>query len=210
VTEPGDFAVRGGIIDIFPPGTELPVRLDLFGDVLDGARRFDPVSQRTIEKITRVELAPASEVIMDEASIERFRSGYRNTFGAAGSDDQLYAAVSEGRKHQGMEHWVPLFYERMETIFDYLDGAPVIVDDQIDAMRDARWETIDDLYGARQAALSDKSGLSSVYKPLPPAWLYLEDAGWETALDGRAIRQLSVLFSVLWRIMFRLSAEILR
>jgi len=101
VTEPGDFAVRGGIIDIFPPGTELPVRLDLFGDVLDGARRFDPISQRTVEKITRIELAPASEVILDDEAIERFRSGYRKTFGAASMDDQLYAAVSEGRKHQG-------------------------------------------------------------------------------------------------------------
>ena len=193
VTEPGDFAVRGGIIDIFPPGTELPVRLDLFGDVLDGARRFDPITQRTIEKITRVELAPASEVILDDASIERFRSGYRNTFGAAGSDDQLYAAVSEGRKHQGMEHWVALFHQKMETIFEYLPDAPVILDDQIDGIRATRRETIDDLYDARQAALKDKSGLSSVYKPLPPDLLYMDDAGWDAALTGRSIRQFSVL-----------------
>ncbi len=73
VTEPGDYAVRGGIIDIFPPGDLGPVRLDLFGDVLDGARRFDPISQRTTEKLTEVELAPVSEVILDEAAITRFR-----------------------------------------------------------------------------------------------------------------------------------------
>ena len=193
VTEPGDFAVRGGIIDIFPPGSELPVRLDLFGDVLDGARRFDPVSQRTIEKVQRIELAPASEVILDEASIQRFRSAYRHAFGAAGTDDQLYEAVSAGRKHQGMEHWAPFFHEHMETFFEYVEGAPVVLDDQVEAIFEARRETIDDLYGARTAALGDKSGLSSVYKPLSPELLYLDQIGWAQTLQGRVLRQLSVL-----------------
>lgn len=193
VTEPGDFAVRGGIIDIFPPGTQHPVRLDLFGDVLDGARRFDAASQRTLEKIERVELAPASEVILDAASIERFRSSYRNTFGAAGSDDQLYAAVSEGRKHQGMEHWLPFFHDGLDSIFDYLPGVPVVLDDQIEAVRATRSDTIRDLYEARTAALSDKSQLSSVYKPVPPDLLYLDDADWAAGFEARPSRQLSVL-----------------
>jgi transcription-repair coupling factor (superfamily II helicase) len=90
VIEPGDFAVRGGIIDIFPPGQDHPVRLDFFGDVLESARRFDAESQRTIEKIELVELAPASEVILDEAAIARFRRRYREVFGAARLDDPLY------------------------------------------------------------------------------------------------------------------------
>src|SRR5690606_17196985 len=77
VIEHGDFAVRGGIVDLFAPGDELPVRLDFFGDVLEGARRFDPESQRTVEKVRRVELAPASEVVLDPASIQRFRTRYR-------------------------------------------------------------------------------------------------------------------------------------
>ena len=101
VTEPGDYAIRGGIIDIFPPGEGGPVRLDLFGDVLDGARRFDPATQRTTEKLEVIELAPVSEVILDEAAITRFRQTYRIEFGAAGSDDPLYEAVSAGQKHQG-------------------------------------------------------------------------------------------------------------
>ena len=89
VMEPGDYAVRGGIIDIFPPGEAGPVRLDLFGDVLDGARRFDPATQRTTEKLTRIELAPVSEVILDDAAITRFRQNYRLEVGAAGTDDPL-------------------------------------------------------------------------------------------------------------------------
>ena len=108
VSEPGDYAVRGGIIDIFPPGEGGPVRLDLFGDVLDGARRFDPVSQRTIEPLKTIELAPVSEVILDEAAITRFRQNYRVEFGAGGADDPLYEAVSAGRKHAGMEHWLEI------------------------------------------------------------------------------------------------------
>lgn len=104
VTEPGDYAIRGGIIDIFPPGEGGPVRLDFFGDVLDGARRFDPVTQRTTETLKTVELAPVSEVILDEAAITRFRQNYRLEFGAAGTDDPLYEAVSAGRKHAGVEH----------------------------------------------------------------------------------------------------------
>jgi transcription-repair coupling factor (superfamily II helicase) len=139
VTEPGDYAVRGGIIDIYPPGEAAPVRLDLFGDVLDGARRFDPATQRTTEKLDRVELAPVSEVILDEAAITRFRQNYRIEFGAAGTDDPLYEAVSAGRKHAGMEHWLPFFHDRLETLFDYLPGASVTLDDQPRRAL-ARWE----------------------------------------------------------------------
>ncbi len=133
VAEPGDFAIRGGIVDIFPPGSGGPVRLDLFGDVLDGARRFDPATQRTTAKLKAVDFAPMSEIILDEAAITRFRQNYRVEFGTAGSDDPLYEAVSAGRKHQGMEHWLPFFHARMETLFDYLPTASVMLDDQVTA-----------------------------------------------------------------------------
>ena len=193
VMEPGEFAVRGGLIDIFPPGDDGPVRLDLFGDVLDGARRFDPATQRTIRDVKRVELAPVSEVILDEDAIARFRSRYRLAFGAAGTDDPLYEAISAGRKHQGMEHWLGLFHETLETIFDYLPGAPVVLDDQTDTARSARADAIADQYDARLTALNDKSRLGSVYKPADPALLYLDDAAWDAALAARALRQLSIL-----------------
>lgn len=188
VMEPGDYAVRGGIIDIFPPGDTGPVRLDLFGDVLDGARRFDPVSQRTTEKLDLIELAPVSEVILDEAAITRFRQNYRIEFGAAGTDDPLYEAVSAGRKHQGVEHWLPFFHERLETLFDYLPEASISLDDQSEAMRLARWESVADQYETRKHALSQKKRLDSVYKPVPAEQLYLDEAAWnETVGDKRVL-----------------------
>ena len=186
VIEQGDFAVRGGIIDIFPPGQENPVRLDFFGDVLDGARRFDPETQRTIEKISRVELAPASEVVLDPDAIQRFRTRYREIFGAARPDDPLYAAVSEGRKYQGMEHWTPLFHEAMETVFDYLPGAPVAMDHQVEEARTARAELVEDHFQAREEA--GDTG-EAPYKPCPPSMLYLDEKAWDKALATRGVRR---------------------
>lgn len=189
VMEPGDYAIRGGIIDIYPPGDGGPVRLDLFGDVLDGARRFDPATQRTTEKLDLVELAPVSEVILDEAAITRFRQNYRIEFGAAGSDDPLYEAVSAGRKQAGMEHWLPFFHDHLETLFDYLPGVPVTQDDQITPARLSRWDGIVDQYETRKAALAQKSRMDTVYKPVPPEQLYLDDAGWTQALGNRRVVQ---------------------
>ncbi|WP_170372466.1 transcription-repair coupling factor [Ruegeria arenilitoris] len=193
VMEPGDYAVRGGIIDIFPPGEAGPVRLDLFGDVLDGARRFDPATQRTTEKLDLVELAPVSEVILDEAAITRFRQNYRIEFGAAGTDDPLYEAVSAGRKHQGMEHWLPLFHEKLETLFDYLPDATITLDDQVTPARLARWDSIADQYETRRLALENRSRMDSVYKPTPPGLLYLDDDAWTQAVAQRRVLQFSPL-----------------
>ncbi|MDX1785936.1 MAG: transcription-repair coupling factor [Roseovarius sp.] len=193
VTEPGDYAIRGGIIDIYPSGAAGPVRLDLFGDVLDGIRRFDPATQRTTEKLDRIELAPVSEVILDEAAITRFRQNYRIEFGSAGTDDPLYEAVSAGRKHQGVEHWLPFFHERLETVFDYLPEATVTLDDQVTPSRIARWDSIADQYETRREALGNKARGDTVYKPVPPGLLYLDDAAWQAALGSRRVLQLSAL-----------------
>ncbi|HMS95192.1 MAG TPA: transcription-repair coupling factor, partial [Tabrizicola sp.] len=173
VAEPGDYALRGGIVDIYPPGPGGPIRLDFFGDVLDGARRFDPETQRTIETLKRVEFSAVSEVILDEAAIARFRQNYRISFGAAGTDDPLYEAVSAGRKHQGMEHWLPFFHAGLETLFDYLPNASVVLDDQVTAARLARWEGIEDSYDARAEAMGAKGRMDTFYKPVPAGELYL-------------------------------------
>ncbi len=193
VMEPGDYAIRGGIIDIYPPGDLGPVRLDLFGDTLDGARRFDPATQRTTEKLNLVELAPVSEVILDEAAVTRFRQNYRIEFGAAGTDDPLYEAISAGRKHQGAEHWLAFFHEEMETLFDYVPGASVTLDDQVTPSRLARWESIEDQYETRRLAMANRSKMDTVYKPAPPSGLYLDDAAWESAVTGHRVVQFTPL-----------------
>jgi len=193
VMEPGDYAVRGGIIDIYPPGDLGPVRLDLFGDVLDGARRFDPATQRTTEKLDIVELAPVSEVILDDAAITRFRQNYRIEFGAAGTDDPLYEAISAGRKHQGAEHWLAFYYDKLETLFDYLPDATITLDDQLTAMRLARWDSVADQYETRKIAMANRSKMDSVYKPAPAEGLYLDDAAWEAAVGERRVLQLAPL-----------------
>ncbi|SLN34695.1 Transcription-repair-coupling factor [Roseovarius albus] len=193
VMEPGDYAIRGGIIDIYPPGESGPIRLDLFGDVLDGVRRFDPVSQRTTQKLDRIELAPVSEVILDEAAITRFRQNYRIEFGAAGTDDPLYEAVSAGRKHAGVEHWLPFFHEKLETLFDYLPDASIVLDDQATAARLSRWDSIEDQYDNRMHALQQKKREDTVYKPVQANLLYLNDAAWAETTDGHRRLQLAPL-----------------
>ena len=193
VMEPGDYSIRGGIIDIFPPSLSEPIRLDFFGDTLDGIRQFDSATQRTVKSLEKVELSPVSEVILDEASIRRFRQNYRIEFGAAGTDDPLYEAISAGRKHQGVQHWLPFFHEEMDTLFDYLPDATVILDDQSTPARLARWDTIADQYDARKTAFTQKGRLDTVYKPAPPELLYLNDTAWQEALAGRRQVALSVL-----------------
>lgn len=128
VREVGEFAVRGGILDVFVPGTEEPVRLDFFGDTLESIRTFDPASQRTIGQARSLDLNPMSEVTLTPDTISRFRKNYLSLFGAATRDDALYQAVSEGRRYAGMEHWLPLFYEQLETAFDYLKGFRIVTD----------------------------------------------------------------------------------
>ena len=193
VVEPGDYAIRGGIIDVWPPGHRAPLRLDLFGDMLDGLRRFDPSTQRTTDKVERIDLAPVSEVVLDEPSIARFRQNYRVEFGAAGTDDPLYEAVSAGQKHAGMEHWLGLFHERLETLFDYLPDATVVQDHQLDAARAARWEAVADAYDNRREAMRSKDRISSVYKPAPPRTLYLDDDAWASCTVGRRLMKLHPL-----------------
>ncbi len=193
VTEPGDFAIRGGIVDLYPPGRAEPVRLDFFGDTLDGIRLFDPETQRTTGTLTSIDLAPASEVILDREAITRFRQSYRATFGAGGNDDPLYEAVSAGRKLQGMEHWLSFFHEKLETLFDWLPGATVTLDERSNAARAARWEQIADQYDARQEALKQKGRPDTVYKPAPPHSLYLDDADWKAALAARRVLSFTAL-----------------
>ncbi|MGV9010615.1 transcription-repair coupling factor [Brevundimonas sp.] len=191
VSEKGEFAVRGGVIDVYPPGFEEPVRLDMFGSELESIRTFDPATQRSTGQKTSVALAPVSEALLDPDSISRFRTGYLNLFGAPG-DDALYSAISEGARRQGMEHWLPLFYDRLETLFDYLpDDARLFLDNQVEAARAERWTLTADAYEARRDASMTKAGAAN--RALPPQRLYLDGGDWNSALAGRWVRRLSPL-----------------
>ena len=189
VNERGEYAVRGGVIDVFPPGFEEPVRLDMFGSELESIRTFDPATQRSTGQKKKISLSPVSEALLDPETISRFRTGYLGLFGAGG-DDPLYVAVSEGARRQGMEHWLPLLYPQLETLFDYLpDDAAVFLDNQADAARHERWALASDAYEARREASLTKGGAAN--RALPPDRLYIPDQDWNSALAGRAVRRLT-------------------
>jgi len=182
VRDPGEFAVRGGIIDLFPSGEPAPLRLDFFGDEIETLRRFDPATQRTTENVESITLLPASETLLDEASIKRFRGRYRELFGATATGDPLYQAVSDGRRLAGMEHWLPLFEEKLGTLFDHLESARLwIADSGVAAALDQRFEAITDYHANRIAAASTAPG---AYRPLAPDQLYLTAKEWRAAAAG--------------------------
>nr|WP_245396670.1 transcription-repair coupling factor [Jiella sonneratiae] len=176
VRERGEYAVRGGILDVFAPGAEEPVRLDFFGDTLETVRAFDPASQRTTRQLKRFELSPVSEVTLTDETISRFRSNYIKRFGAAQRGDALYESISEGRRFSGMEHWLPLFYERLDTLFDHCRGFAFVLDHlTMEAVAERR-TLIDDHYQARKRGGTESFGEGGVpYHPVEPDALYLGD-----------------------------------
>ncbi|MGI8944336.1 MAG: transcription-repair coupling factor [Qipengyuania sp.] len=171
VVDAGEFAIRGSIVDIFPSGLDEGLRLDFFGDELESLRLFDPGTQRSTGTLASHLLLPASEALVDDESIKRFRTRYRELFGANATQDPLYEAVSEGRRLAGMEHWSPLFEERLVTLFDHLDEADVLViDNAALAAADERLGDISDYHAQRCKTAGQKAGS---YRPLDPEELYL-------------------------------------
>ncbi len=178
--EPGEFATRGGIVDVFPSGEAEPVRLDLFGDTVESIRRFDP---RRSAAPARQDAAGAAAGLRGARSI-RTASAASAPAGASASaprrrSDPIYQAVSDGRRHPGIEHWVPLFHDAMETLLDYLPGASVSLDHQADEVLAARLEMIADHAEARTLPAARRRGA------VPPAAaraLYLDRDDWDAML----------------------------
>jgi transcription-repair coupling factor (superfamily II helicase) len=185
VMEPGEYALRGGILDVFPSGEAAPVRLDFFGDVIESIKRFDPETQRSGAAETGLEFHPASELAFDEASVARFRTAWRDIFGPKAVEDPLYQSVTAGHRHPGAEHYAPLFTETMETIFDYLPGATVSLDHQAEGAVAARLELIADHYAERRGPA--RTG-EQPYRPIAPELLYLDAAGWAARLQGQVFQ----------------------
>ena len=186
VRDVGEFAVRGGILDLFAPGAAEALRLDFFGDTLELVRAFDPATQRTTGQRKGLSLQPMSEVTLTPEAISRFRRSYIEAFGAPLREDALYAAVSEGRRFAGMEHWLPFFYERLSTLFELLPEAPVVFDHLAREAIGERHELIVDYYEARRKSAGSGVKDAVPYKPVAPALLYLSPDDVEAALAGRA------------------------
>src|SRR5262249_46448297 len=149
------------------------VRLDFFGDTLEHIKAFDPETQRTAKLVGRLTLMPVSEVAFGAAAEKRFRAAYVEAFGPASSDDALYEAVSAGRRHPGMEHWLPLFHDRLETLFDYVGELPVSFDHLSEQAIEERLALIADHYAARLKGLETLSFGAPRYNPVPPPALFL-------------------------------------
>ncbi|UKY33933.1 transcription-repair coupling factor [Candidatus Liberibacter asiaticus] len=168
----GEYAVRGGILDVYEPTKKYPVRLDFFGNTIDSLRLFDSSTQRTIREISIFEINTLSEVMLTSQNISRFRENYLANFGTTTQEDPLYVAISQGRRYPGMEHWLPFFYQSMETIFPYLSEFCIITDPLVKETARKRSQLIQDYYEARLQYSSDKKQYS-VYKPIAPEKLYL-------------------------------------
>ena len=190
VRDVGDYATRGGILDLYPPGAAAPIRLDFFGDTLESIRAFDPETQRSTSQLRSLDLVPMSEARLTTDSIRRFRQAYAAEFGAPAPSDDLYAAVSEGRRAIGLEHWLPLLYDRLDTLFDYVGDAPFVLDARAEEAAHERIAQIADAYAARRAAYAEDPGKAD-YKPLPPTRLYLTEDEWKERLAASPLARLT-------------------
>lgn len=190
VIDAGEFAVRGSIFDIFPSGLEQGLRLDFFGDELESLRLFDSGTQMSTGVLEEHLLLPASEALLDDDTIKRFRGRYRELFGAAATGDPLYQAVSDGRRQAGMEHWLPLFEEKLSTLFDHFSpDDQIIIDGGANSASDERLKDIGDYYRLRQEAAGQKAGS---YRPMAEDTLYLTRSEYESTLASWPVHKTSI------------------
>ena len=187
VMEPGEYAVRGDILDIYPVGTEEPLRIDLFDEEVERIRKFDAMTQRTTGELKSYTFEVMDEVVLDDNTIRTFRSKYREAFGAEAVKDEIYEAVSSGKKYLGLENWLPFFYaDSLPGIFDYLPGAALVLGSDVDDAVAAKEESIIDYYQARLEALSVKSAAEvEEYRPVKPELLYYNQAEFKKICDKR-------------------------
>ena len=170
VTDPGDFALRGSLLDVYPMGTTSPLRIDLFDDEIEAIRRFDPQTQRSGESLTSVRLLPAREIPLDGDSVRAFRRRYRTRFEGDPTRSAIYRGVSDGMAPAGIEFYLPLFFEETATLFDYLPEGAVIVDATfgLETVISRSWEAL-------RARFDDRCG--DIERPLlKPDELFIDEA----------------------------------
>lgn len=183
VADAGEYAVRGSIFDIFPSGLDQGLRLDFFGDEIETIRLFDPATQRTTGTLPQHLLLPASEALLDDDSIKRFRTRYREKFAAHATTDPLYQAVSDGRRLAGMEHWLPLLEDRLVTLFDHLGKHDLmVVEAGAQGAIEERLSDVADYFHSRSDPEVQKK--SGAYRPMEPTALYLGKEELAASLAG--------------------------
>ena len=151
VLSPGEFAVRGSILDVYPMGSLMPYRIDLFDQDVDSIRTFDPDNQRSLEKIDEIALLPAREYPLTEQSISLFRQNWRDHFSGNPIHHTIYQSVSDGHSAPGIEYYLPLFFEKPATFFDYLPSSSIIVrPGDLNTTGDTFWTEIQERYEQRR------------------------------------------------------------
>lgn len=167
VVAAGEFAVRGGIVDLFPMGSEMPYRIDLFDDEIDSIKTFDTETQRTISPVSEIRLLPAHEFPTDNEAQKIFRSRFREEVDGNPNDAAVYKAVSNGHFGAGVEYYLPLFFENeLETLFDYIGEDALFVSlGDVHAEANRFWSDVKSRYAMAQG--------DETYPPLLPQYLYL-------------------------------------
>lgn len=187
VREPGEFAVRGSLIDLFPLLEEQGYRLDFFGDEIEEIKVFDPLTQVSKEAVSSLILSPFQEFPIQESQISLFRSQYRELFGAQSANDPLYQEVSLGHRPKGVEQWAPLFFEKpLPSLFDTNQNITVVLPSGWEEALAKSWELIEEYYQGRLALLKSKTE-SLPYYPLPPEKLYVSLAELQDAAKNRTL-----------------------
>ena len=177
VVAPGEFALRGGLVDIFPMGAETPFRLDLFDDEIETIRYFDPDTQRSNQQVEEISLLPAREFPMTEDAVKQFRQAFRRHFEGDPRSQKIYNEVSDGNIPAGAEFFFPLFFEQTCTLFDYVRGDPLwLVQNQLEQTAKTQWAEIEDRY--------QNAGYDPARKVLPPQMLYLEPGDLQQRIDN--------------------------
>jgi len=147
VSEHGEFAIRGALFDVYPMGSEKPIRVDLFDDDIDSLRFFDPQSQVSEGQIESIDILPASEIPLDADSIRGFRERYRERFEGQPSRSRVYREVSDGIAHGGIEYYLPLFFDTSSGFLDYCpNGSLVVAPTSLDEILDGAWAEVEERY----------------------------------------------------------------
>ncbi len=185
VMEAGEFAVRGDIMDIYPSNASQPYRVDFFGNEVEAIKAFDPLTQRTSDAVQRIDLAPTNEILLNDTTVANFKKHYREQFGQPSRDDSLYHTIAEGHDYIGMEHWLPMFYDQMDRLTDYMPEAHIILDHGALSTFEERAEIIEDYYNARSNMQQTMKGANqtSPYNAVAPEQFFLS-RDWKQVLSA--------------------------